>query len=335
MEPWWILLFLVFLASLLYINLLVEDRIVAPYRKQLRKDNSASVEEGFQDTKDIAGVYPENQGVIRWLPNDELYDSFYASIYDQLSQGAVRNQAEVGLMLHEWTKRGQDFKTFKILDAGCGTGVSAAAFAKMGVKKVVGIDKSPAMLTYARDHLLTQTTLTPEQKQAIEWREADLLNPSAAQGGEFTHAVLQYFTVYYFTDKETLFRNLFFWVAPGGRLAIHVVNKHKFDPMLESASPWLGFSLQKYAKDRVTHSEVSFNKFTYSADFDLHDPAAEFREVFRFKDGKIRRQRHTFKMEDMNTIVGMAKAAGWEYVGYTDLTPVGFEYAYHLHFKHS
>jgi hypothetical protein len=39
-------------------------------------------------------------------------------------------------------------------------------------------------------------------------------------------------------------------------------------------------------------------------------------------------------MEDMKEIVGMATAAGWEYVGNVDLTPVSFEYAFHLHFKH-
>jgi hypothetical protein len=36
----------------------------------------------------------------------------------------------------------------------------------------------------------------------------------------------------------------------------------------------------------------------------------------------------------MGSIVGMAKAAGWEYSGFIDLTPISFEYAYHLHFKH-
>jgi hypothetical protein len=66
----------------------------------------------------------------------------------------------------------------------------------------------------------------------------------------------------------------------------------------------------------------------------LQDPAAEFRETFRFKE-KVRRQKHSFRMEDMNTIVGFAKAAGWEYIGYTDLTPVGAEYMFHLHFKRS
>jgi hypothetical protein len=61
---------------------------------------------------------------------------------------------------------------------------------------------------------------------------------------------------------------------------------------------------------------------------------AEFRETFRFNNNKVRRHTHSFKMEDMNTIVGLAKVSGWEYQGFTDLTPIGLEYMYHLHFRH-
>ena len=118
-------------------------------------------------------------------------------------------------------------------------------------------------------------------------------------------------------------------------MVIQVVNKHKFDPMLESASPWLFFSLQKYSDDRITRSEVDFDKFKYTGDFALMDPKAEFRETFRFKDGRVRYQKHEFVMEDMSAIVGMAKLAGWEYIGNVDLTSIGFSYSYHLHFKRS
>jgi len=295
-------------------------------------------EEGFEDLdkeEELSGAVDEKRGIIRYLDNKELYDHFYAAVYDQLTQGSVRTQAEIGMILHEWTKRGEDLKTFEVLDAGCGTGIAVAALAKMNVKRAVGMDLSKAMLEQASTRSIPQTTLTEEQKEIIEWRHGDLIDPSASTGGSFTHAFLIYFTIYYFMDKETVFRNLYFWLKPGGRLVVHCVNKHKFDPMLESSAPWLGFSLQKYSKKRVTKSEVVFNKFNYGAEFDLEDPMAEFRETFRFKDGKVRRQKHTMKMENMNEIVGMAKAAGWEYIGYTDLTPLSFEYAYHLHFKRS
>jgi SAM-dependent methyltransferase len=309
-----IMLFLI--CSLMYMSSSIEKNIL----------NSS---EGFED---IQGAVEESKGLIQWMDNSQLYDNFYAGVYDQLTQGSVRVQAEVGLMLHEWTKKGEDLRTFQVLDGGCGTGIAVAALAKMNVKKVVGVDKSKAMLEYAKSVVIPQSTLTEEQKEKIVWREGDLIDPSIASAGEFTHAFLTYFTIYYFADKEALFRNLFLWMKPGGRLVIQVVNKHKFDPMLESAAPWMGFSLQKYSKERITKSEVTFDKFKYSGEFDLHDPLAEFRETFRFTNGKVRRQKHTFKMEDINTIVGFAKVAGWTYNGFTDLTKLSAEYFYHLHF---
>jgi len=318
MEALWGLSIILVLIALHYLAKVLHDNLVAPY----------SVKEGFES---VPGSEPGNN---RWLDNSELYDEFYASVYDQLTQGSVRTQAEVGMLLHEWTKRGEDLKTFEILDAGCGTGIAVASFAKMNVKRVVGLDSSEAMINQAKTKTIPQTTLTPEQVAKIEWRKADLIDPSAGAGGEFTHALLLYFTIYYVPDKEIVFRNLFFSVRPGGRLAVHVVNKHKFDPMLESAAPWIGFSLQKYSDKRVTKSEVTFDKFKYSGEFDLQDPGAEFRETFRFNDKTVRRHRHIFRMENIEEIVEMAKRAGWNYKGFTDLTPISFEYSYHLHFTH-
>lgn len=322
MEGWQIFLFLFVLICLNYISHLVKTNL---------SYTDISME-GFESGP-IPGAIDESKGVITWISNKELYDDFYASVYDQLTHGYLRNQSEAALILHEWTKRGDPLRNFHILDVGCGTGISVCAFAKMGVARSVGLDLSKPMLNWAKTKNLPATTLTDQQRGSIEWREGDVMNSSVFSGGEFDHITILYFTVYYLTDKETAFRNLFFWTKPGGRLVIQAVNKHKFDPMLESAAPWVGFSLQKYADERLTRSEVNFNKFKYTGDFELHDPEAEFRESFHFVDKTVRRQRHTLLMEDMSNIIGMAKLAGWEYLGNTDLTPISFQYSYHLHFK--
>jgi SAM-dependent methyltransferase len=221
-----------------------------------------------------------------------------------------------------------------MLDAGCGTGIVTSALAKIGVKKIIAVDVSPAMIRRAKKATLPSTTLTQEQKDAIEFRESDLLNPSALQPGEVTNVIVFYFVLYYLRDIEAFFRNLFVWTKPGGMIAVEVVNKYKFDPMLDSSSPWMGFSLQKYSKDRITQSKVAFDKFEYEGKFDLIDPVAEFRETFRFKDGTVRRQKHVFVMPSIQEIVKIAQVVGWEYKSYIDLTTIGFEYAYLLLFRH-
>ena len=331
LEYWFLLVGIIILGIMYWMNSILYESLLHPY------SSTQSRLEGFEnpdeDLESIAHVIDESKDAVKYLENEQIYDDFYAKIYDQLSQGSVRTQAEVGLALNEWTKKGDDLKTFQVLDAGCGTGIAVASLAKIGCKKVVGFDKSESMLNYAKEVVIPQSTLTDEQKKVITWRKGDLIDSSSCSGGEFSHTLMLYFTIYYFPDKETVFRNIYYWTKPGGRMVIAVVNKHKFDPMLESASPWLGFSLQKYSETRIKKSEVTFNKFQYTGEFDLQDPGAEFREVFRFKDGKVRRHKHIFRMEDMEQIVKLAQNAGWSYIGYVDLTPIAFEYAYHLHFK--
>ncbi len=271
-----------------------------------------------------------------WLNNKQLYDKFYASVYDLLVQPQKRSAAEVAYLLKRWTEGGTKTNTLRILDAGCGTGISSLNFAKEGVAKVIALDSSEPMLEHARTVNLAASTLTDEQKALIDWRNGDLNDSAALKPSEVDAACLLYFTTYYIRDLDVLFRNLALWVRPGGHLAVHVVNKYKFDPMLEAANPFM-FSLQKYSKERLTKSKVKFDKFDYEAEFGL-DPdtpsTAEFRETFRFKDNTVRRQRHNFYMQDIPIIVNKAKSAGWFYKGYVDQTRMGFEYSYLLIFSH-
>ncbi len=285
--------------------------------------------EGGEEKKSMAAATET-----KWIEPPELFDSFYSQVYDQLTQGSVRLQAETGLALHAFRQGGQDLSTMRILDAGCGTGIVTAALAKMNPEKVIAVDVSPSMIKRAKETTLPSTTLTDTQKSKVEFRQSDLLNPSALAPGEVTNAIAFYFVPYYIRDLDAFFRNMFVWVRPGGMIAIEVVNKYKFDPMLDAAAPWMGFSLQKYSKERVTTSKVNFDKFDYEAKFDLIDPIAEFRETFRFKDGSVRRQKHIFYMPPIEEIVKTAQVAGWEYKSYIDLTTIGFEYAYLLLFKH-
>jgi SAM-dependent methyltransferase len=267
-----------------------------------------------------------------WLGNEDLFDDFYASVFTKLTQNEKLIQAETAICMEEFTKKTPK-NQLNILDAGCGIGIGTAAFAKQGAGAVTGIDRSQAMIRYAKGTTIPNTTLTELQKQDVEFKQFDLMGPGAAAAAEFTDACLLYFTVYYFRDLDTLFRNLALWVKPGGSLAIEVVNKYKFEPILDSSNPWIGFSPQKYSKERLTKSKVVFDKFDYEAEFELEDPRAEFRETFRFKDGSVRRQKHTLYMLSMPDIIKKAQNNGWTYSKYVDLMPVSFPYGYLLFFS--
>jgi SAM-dependent methyltransferase len=267
-----------------------------------------------------------------WLGNEDLFDDFYASVFTKLTQNEKLIQAETAICMEEFTKKTPK-NQLNILDAGCGIGIGTAAFAKQGAGAVTGIDRSQAMIRYAKGTTIPNTTLTELQRQDVEFRQFDLIGPGAASAAEFTDACLLYFTVYYFRDLDTIFRNLALWVKPGGSLAIEVVNKYKFEPILDSSNPWVGFSPQKYSKERLTKSKVVFDKFDYEAEFELEDPRAEFRETFRFKDGSVRRQKHTLYMLSMPDIIKKAQNNGWTYTKYVDLTPLSFAYGFLLFFS--
>jgi SAM-dependent methyltransferase len=265
-----------------------------------------------------------------------IYDEDYAAMYDQLTQGQARLAAQTALCIKDWKKISGDLKTWSVLDVGAGTGYACQAFAKMGVGKVVGLDSSPPMLRKAAENLEQNRDLDNDQHAAITWRQDSAYNASACSLAEFSHVVVFYFSIYYMKDKELFFRHLHAWTKPGARMAVEVVNKHKFDPMLEAANPFV-FSMQKYADQRLKKSTVKFNRMEYEGVFDLDDDddnKAEFREIIRYTDtGVVRKQKHQLHMSNIVDIIADAERAHWKYIGFQDLLPVGFEYAYLLMFS--
>jgi ubiquinone/menaquinone biosynthesis C-methylase UbiE len=272
------------------------------------------ISEGFQNGTGDASVDGADTVVIG---NELLFDDFYAKIYDQVVDGAARQDVEVNLTL-AWAKSYRpELPTIQVLDVGCGTGGQVALFKKAGVGKVVGIDKSSSMIARGR---------TTHPGVDLRVGDAEVIGSFAA--GEFNLLTLYYFTFYYLQERRVALTNFFNWLQPGGCLVIHVVNREKFDPILEAASPFVAFSVQKYSKERVTHSKVSFDKFDYEADFSLDGGRAEFREDFVFADGKRRRQVHTLRMPTMAQIVSEVEGSGFKYKKYIDLTSIGYEYQY-------
>ena len=314
-----VLLIALLLISVSYVFVLGIDR--------LSVQNIGTIREGFTSSQESDA----SKSKYEWLQNDDLFDDFYASVFTKLTLNEKLVQAETAICMEEFA-RSTPKDHLAILDAGCGIGVGTVSFKQLGAGTVVGIDRSPAMLRYAKGTTLPSTTLKDTEKQYIEFRQFDLMGPGAAAAAEFTDAALLYFTIYYFRDLDNLFRNLSLWVKPGGHLAIEAVNKYKFEPILDSSNPWIGFSPQKYAKERLTKSKVVFDKFDYEAEFDLQDPRAEFRETFRFKDGSVRRQKHSLTMPSIEEIIKKAEQNGWTYTKYVDLMPMSFSYGYLLFF---
>ena len=263
-----------------------------------------SVKEGFEQS---------DKFLIKTGP--EVYDEFYADIYDYLVFNNLKDDYEVGEIINKANPSSKS----RILDVGCGTGHHVGSLSSKGLD-VLGIDISPSMIDKAKENF-------PDYKFQV----ADALNGSEFDPDSFTHILCMYFTIYYFKDKTQFFNNCYKWLMPGGYLIVHLVDRDRFDPILPPGNPLMYVSPQRYAKKRITSTKVKFTDFSYSADFNLDDKndIATFVEKFKNdSDGKVRKNEHTMYMPDIQQIVDEAQACGFILESQVDLLQCQYEYQY-------
>jgi SAM-dependent methyltransferase len=244
----------------------------------------------------------------------EIYDDFYADIYDYLVFNNLKVTYEVGEIKNKTVANTRT----SILDVGSGTGHHVDKLAQHDLD-VLGVDISPSMIQKARENYPRYNFLL-----------GDVLENNIFKMSQFTHILCLYFTIYYFEDKMTFFNNCMDWLMPGGTLIVHLVNRDKFDPILPPGNPLYIVSPQKYSKERITKTKITFNDFVYSSNFELEPEKdlATFHEKFKFNNGKVRKQEHKLYMNSENDIINMAQDAGFIIQGKIDLLNCAYEYQY-------
>lgn len=267
------------------------------------KSFSNNKREGFQQTDTFL-----------FKTGDEVYDNFYASIYDYLVFNNLKNDYEVGSIINSTSPN----ETSVIVDIGSGTGHHVSSFASKGLN-IVGIDISPSMVQEAKNNY-------PE----YNFQVGDAMEAGQFNYNSVTHILCLYFTIYYFKDKRQFFDNCMDWLMPGGYLIVHLVNREKFDPILPPGNPLFIVSPQKYAKKRITKTKITFNDFVYDSNFnmDTENDIATFDEKFKFHDGKVRKQQQKLYMEDTSTIVNIAQECGFIVHAKIDLVKCAYDNQY-------
>lgn len=245
----------------------------------------------------------------------EVYDGFYANIYDSLVYTHKKNEFEIGTL----QKTANAGEKSIILDIGSGTGHHVEQMREMGIVSATGVDNSKAMVEKSKE-------LYPKNKYVY----GDALQGSLFRERQFTHITCFYFTIYYFKDKHTFFKNCFHWLMPGGRLIVHLVDKTMFDPILPPANPLLMLTPQRYADKRITQSTITFDEFKYNANFEVVNDTAQFVEKFTTRDSKkvFRKNKHEMFMEDIGAIVSLAEKSGFILVEKMDMIKAEYEYQY-------
>jgi len=244
--------------------------------------------------------------------NNNIYDTFYANIYDKLVQDDMKNEYEVGTIINLTKPTNNSL----LLDIGSGTGNHVAVFNSKNVN-AIGLDKSSAMVSYAKNKFPN-----------IEFNVGDANDVMVHPPHTFTHITCLYFTIYYIKDKFSFFRNCYEWLKPGGHLVVHVVDKNNFDPVLNSATSLNNVPMQKSTEERVTKTSLTFNNFKYRANFALDeekDNNTTFDETFTDNNGKVRKNIHTMFMPSQNVIENLGKEAGFIINGKVDLDAVQYD----------
>jgi SAM-dependent methyltransferase len=238
----------------------------------------------------------------------DIYDNFYADIYDYLVFNNIKNEYELGEIVNKTTPTNQS----RILDIGCGTGHHVASLASKGIN-ILGIDISPSMIQKAK-----------ENYPNYNFKVADALNIEQFTSNSFSHIMCMYFTIYYIENRNKFFQNCMKWLMPGGYLIIHLVDREKIDPILPPDRP---FEVNGKNNDTL----IKFNNFAYNADFQLdrQNNIVKFVEKFKnYNDGKIRKNEHIMHMPDTKVIVDEALNSGFILYSQIDLLPCNYQYQY-------
>lgn len=247
--------------------------------------------------------------------NDELYDNFYCSIYDDLVHDEVKNNFEI----KELTRILNLNSDSKLLDVGCGTGHHVNLFSKKGVESQ-GVDSSENMIEKAKTNF-----------PKLKFKKGDVRESMLYPQNSLTHITSLYFTIYYIKEKRQFLQNCYNWLQPGGYLILHLVNRDKFDPIVNAADPLYLVSAQKHAKKRITNSIVKFKDFTYKANFNYqkNKDISEFSETFKDDaTNNVRQNVHTLYMETQKHILRIAKSKGFILHGKIDMVGCMYEYQY-------
>jgi ubiquinone/menaquinone biosynthesis C-methylase UbiE len=244
----------------------------------------------------------------------EVYDEFYADIYDHLVYNGTKNNYEFKEIVDK-TLLDDDSR---VLDIGSGTGHHVDMLTRNNIP-AIGLDVSDAMVKKA-------STTYPDS----EFKRGDAMNIDEFRNNSFTHILCMYFAVYYMKDKTKFFRNCFDWLRPGGFLVVHMVDPEHFDPILPPGNPLYIVSPQKYAKERITKTKIVFNDFDYSANFIFGkgSDTTIFEEKFTFRNGNVRKQEQQLYMENLDEIVSMAKRTGFIVGEKIDLVKCAYESQY-------
>ena len=302
------LVFLIILVSMVYIYRLFFFDVTS------KAGDSESSQEGFTINKEFT-----------LKTGEESLDSFYANMYENLFYRDLHDDYEVGVILNSATP----IRHTDVLVIGSKTGKHVDTIGEKGYN-CYGMEKTRGMIDYSSEKY-------PDNKYIL----GDGTNQLTFEAEKFTLITLLDFMVYSIQNRRMLFENCYKWLAPGGFLAIHLINVGGFYDSQTHGAKERRFSpnVMKFfhgsrVKNHLGNNDAIVDDIIYKSDMmmSVYDPEViELRETFKNrKNGKKRQNIQKFYTPDQSIIL---KDSGFSMLSQYDLVSHDkpFQYIYVLY----
>lgn len=271
--------------------------------------NEHDFQEGFKESMNNVNSIDKKMDVTNFIyvKGKDIWSKFYCSIYDSLFFDNVKNKYEID----ELIKTTDINKKSNILNINCGTGNHVKLLHDKGFK-VSGFDSSFEMIERCK-----------KKNPEMNFIHGDVTHSYQINKLSLSHVLIFDKKLYYIKDKKRLFHNIYTWLKPGGYMAIHLMDRERFNPRVK-ANDIFTIDPQKYTNKRITNSYVKFDNFQYKSDFTLDKDKnmGYFIETIKEDEGPLSiRNEHKYYMEPINDIILKAKNLGFRLKGKIDLGP--------------
>jgi len=235
---------------------------------------------------------------------NNIYDDYYANIYDELFLNKTKNDYEIDLIIKK------TIPTFNsnFLVIGSGTGHYVGSLTNSGYK-AEGLDLSQSMVNKSKQNY-------PESI----FNKGDALESITFNQKTFSHIMCMYFTIYTIKNKRMFFQNCMSWLKSNGFLIIHLVDRDNFDILTDDEQP------HKDSVKLIPTTTATIENHKYKSTFELNGDVATFTEIITDKrDKSVRNQVHTLYMPLKEDILKMAKSCGFEIINKYELDEVSYK----------
>lgn len=253
----------------------------------INKVDTSRFYEGFTQSKPFTLKMDEN-----------VYDNFYVEIYDDIHNREELSKKDYERVLETTMPNKESY----ILDVGSGTGGMLNALTENGYNSC-GVDKSESMVKKSK-----------EKYPNIEVNHKDVTNSIIFDRGTFTHICCMDFTFYEINDKEKFLKNSNYWLKPNGYLILHLVEREKYNPIVEGANPLLNDNPQEYLDKRLEKAKINFIDFEYNQHMIFNEKTNDvlFKESFCDSITKnIRQNERLMKMDNIDEIIKVCRRCGF------------------------